>query len=200
MADAIPLRKSPDLEDGEQALPGGDLPGLDIGYAFSIDERRSLSVRTTFGRGATCEVQEKILARIFNTTAVMGLREKLIEHKREQKNARRRLEELSGDPSKKKELEGEISALQVEATSFAKQAETRFRESGRTGTYSPAGADKTRIMGFGTDIEKRRKAIADLDADLERQRGELRNAIENYGVAISNVESEIAIRRESYGE
>ena len=35
---------------------------------------------------------------------------------------------------------------------------------------------------------------------LERQRGELRSAIENYGVAISNVESEIAIRRESYGE
>lgn len=194
MADPIPLRKEDKTSDVEPVFPG-----VEAALVQSIDDKRSLSIKTLFLRDTPPHQHEKVLSELFSVTAVIGLREKLIELKREKVNAERRLSELRADPEKKGVLTEEVNTLLTESASYRKEAEKRFRESGRQGVFTPVGAEKTKISGFVTDIETKRKEIANIDLDMKRQRDELEKAIKNWSIAIENTESEIAIRREAYG-
>lgn len=194
MADPIPLRKEGNTAEAEPVFPG-----VEAALVQSIDDKRSLSIKTLFLRDTPPQHHEKVLAELFSVTAVIGLREKLIELKREKLNAERRLADLRADPDKKAQLLEEVNGLLREAAAYREGAEKRFRDSGRVGVFAPVGADKTKISGFVTDIEAKRKEIANIDLDMARQRDELEKAIRNWGIAIENAESEIKIRREAYG-
>lgn len=194
MVDPTPIRKETDTPDSEPVFPG-----VEAALVQSIDDKRSLSIKTLFLRDTPPQHHEKVLAELFSVTAVIGLREKLIELKREKLNAERRLSELRVDPEKRTQLVDEVNRLLGEASSYREGAEKRFRDSGRQGVFTPVGADKTKISGFVTDIASKRQELETLDLDIKRQRDELEKAIRNWGVAIENTESEIAIRREAYG-
>ena len=195
MSNVEPIRKEPQTPAAEETQPG-----IDLGYAYAIDEKRSLSVRTIFAQGTSPKLQEKIIGQLFSVTAVAGLKEKLIEHKRERANAERRLTEISVDPERRTALLAEIESLKAESLAHAETEEQKFRASGRHGTFKMVGAANTKAQGYVADITRRDKELETLDLDMKRQRDELQKAIDNYGVAIANVESEIALRREAYGE
>lgn len=192
MSNVEPIRK-----DNETPK---ELPGFDVSFSSSIDEKRQIAVRTMFDQGTPGKERERILAGMLSTVSIIGLREKLIEYKRDQQNAQQRLADISADPEKIKAIRAEISQLQLDAGKYSQDEENKFRASGRTGQFTLVGAAKSRAQGFITDIQKKQNEISSLDADLTRQRDELQKAVKNWGIAIENAEREITIRRESYGE
>lgn len=203
MSNVEPLRSAglKSHDEGVTATADPVFPGVNAAITYPIGERGGgIHLSTMFLRDDPGLDQEKILAKTMSVCAVVGLRENLIVHERERGNAERRLSELASDPEKKKALEAEIQTSLTEAATAKESAEKEFRESGRTGPFKLVGVAKNVVDAAVRDVEKKRKEIADLDKDLDRKREELRKAITNYGVAISNVEREIAIRREAYGE
>lgn len=192
-----PIRK--DTPD-EPAKVEPVFPGVEAALAQAIDERRSLSLKTMFLQKTAPHEHERVLSSLFCVTAVVALREKIIELKRERGNAEQRLSELSGNPERREELTNDIRALQAEAGDHSQAEEQKFRASGRQGPFAMVGAAKTKAQGLVTDIERKKRELETLDLDLKRQRDELEKAIKNWGIAIENAEREIVIRREAYGE
>lgn len=195
--DVAPIRKD---QDEQTAKVEPVFPGVEAALAQAIDERRSLSLKTMFLQQTPPQEHERVLSSLFCVTAVVALREKIIELKREQGNAEQRLSELSGNPERRTELTNDIRSLQAEAGAHSQTEEQKFRASGRQGSFAMVGAAKTKAQGFVTDIERRKRELETLDLDVKRQRDELEKAIKNWGIAIENAEREITIRRAAYGE
>ncbi len=200
MGDVEPIRKTADATDGQDAKVEPVFPGVEAALVQAIDEKRSLSLKTMFLQKTPPKEHEQVLASLFCVTAVIALREKVIEYRHEQEKTKALLASLAADPEKRKQIETDIRQLQTDSGKHAQDEESKFRASGRTGAFALVGAAKTRATGFVSDIHRKVTELAALDADIARQRGELENAIKNWGVAIANAEREIAIRRESYGE
>jgi hypothetical protein len=195
MSNVEPIRKSGDTPDVEPVFPG-----VEAALVQAIDDKRSLSLKTMFLQKTAPKEHERVMASLFCVTAVIALREKVIECKREQQNAQELLDGLSNNPEKIAAIKAEIVQLQADAANHSADEEKKFRAAGRTGAFALVGAAKTRATGFVTDIQKKQNELVALDADTTRQRDELQKAVKNWGVAIANAEREIAIRRESYGE
>lgn len=174
--------------------------GIDVGYSCAIDERRQLSLRTMFPQATPPQVQERVLAQIASVAAIMGLRELVIEHKRESANAQARFDELQADPKRKAEIKAELDALVGSRGEAADNFEKAFRANGRQGQWKPAGKEKGTLDALDRDIERLARESDAIDADLAKKRADLATAIRNWTVAIENAEREIAIRREAYGE
>lgn len=195
MGDVEPIRK-----DVEPPAVEPVFPGVEAALVVSISEKQSLSIKTMFLRDTKPQDHERVMASLFCVSAVVALREKLIELKNERANAQRRLASVSVDPEKRETLEQELQGLQAEKTEYQTKAEAKFRANGRSGAFVAAGADRTKLNGLTSDIFAKANEIKSLDGDTKIQREQLEKAIHNYGIAIELTESEIAIRREAYGE
>jgi hypothetical protein len=178
-------------------------PGVNASISVQIGDNRGIHLATMFLRDDPGEFQERCLSKIMSVTAVIGLKEKLVENKRELENAERRLRELSDNDPKAEERKAktaELNALLSESAEFKRKDKEAFYASGRTGDYKTVGKAQTTITGYVQDIEKLRTELTNIEAELGMQRGELKRAIKNYGVSIFNIEAEIRLRREAYGE
>ena len=190
------------MDDGRPPSPEAEIetqPGVDVNYVFSVDEKRSLSFRTMFAQATPPGVQERILGRIIAVGAIAALKEKLIEFRKDQANAARRLAELV-DPKRLAEIQVEIDALNVQTIERLNAMEAAHQISGRQGEFRPVGREKAEIEGIRKDVDKLEHERNDLRNELVRQRTELEGAIGNWAVAIANAEAEIEVRRASYGE
>lgn len=202
MVDPTPIRKE-DTPDDPKAEPV--FPGVEAALVISIDDKRSLSIKTMFLRDTPPAQHESTLASLFCVTEVVKLREKQIEERYNLANAERRLKQLlDGDPQfadKKAKLQEEMNGLLSDSAELRRRDEEAFREGGRTGKYQPAGAVKSKLSGAATDIEKKRLEIKAVDDEVANHIHNCRKAIENYrDVVLPNLDSQIAIRREAYGE
>jgi hypothetical protein len=177
-------------------------PGVNASISVQIGDNRGIHLATMFLRDDPGEFQERCLSKIMSVTAVIGLKEKLVENRRELANAERRLGDLTANDPKadeRKAKTAELNALLSESAEYRRKDEEKFYAT-RNGDYEPVGKAQTTISGFVQDIDKLRRELKTLDADLDRQRDELKRAITNYGVSIFNIEAEIRLRREAYGE
>lgn len=200
MGDVAHIRKE-DVTDAPAAEPV--FPGVEAAIVQQIDTNRTLSMKTLFLRDAKPNEHEFVLASLFSVAAVTALREKVIENKRERANAEARLKDLDFsselNPARVEKIKAEITELRQDLTVFRTDDERKFRES-RSGEYRPAGVAKNTMAKYDADIAKKEAELKDLERQLADQKAALVKAIQNYTLAIENAESEIAIRRQAYGE
>lgn len=202
MVDPTPIRKE-DTPDETAVEPV--FPGVEAVLGVSIDEKRSLSIKTLFLRDTPPQQHEATLASLFCVTEVVKLREKRIEETYNLANAERRLKQLlEGDPQftdKKAKLLDEMNQLLSDSAELRRDDERDFRASGRTGAYRPEGRVKSKIAGYAADVEKKRLEIKAVEDEVAQHILNCRKAIENYrDVVLPNIDSQIAIRRAEYGE
>lgn len=180
-------------------------PGVDVRFALPIDDKRAIEFKTAFNQGLSALEQEKIITKILSVGSCIALAENLTFQKGELANAERLLRQLTeGDPeieARRERATAKLNGAVNESAELRRLDEAKFRDSGRTGTYKPVGATASAISGHIKDIDAARAELEDIGKEIANRSENCRKAIENYkNVVLPNIEAQIAIRREAYGE
>lgn len=201
MAEVTALRGATVKSHDEGVTAEPVLPGVNASITVPMGEKGGgIHLSTMFLRDDPGIEQEKILAKVWSVAHVIGLQEKIIEHKAQLRNAERNLEQCSPDALKKAELTTKLHDARKELPVVRQRQIQEYRDSGRTGEFRPSKAQQSITDRLVKDIDDAERAIKEIEDEFQRKRNELKKAVNNWNVAIKIAEDEIAVRRETYGE